>query len=257
MLRFFVNIERPYAAAAEKSILVALIFIMKNKLILILLLVISGCKSKEPENITVLEEDAVRYLALGDSYTIGESVPVPMRWPMQLAERLREEGIEIEEPRIIARTGWTTGELLEAMETQLNNEKFDLVSVLIGVNNQYRGLSPEDYEQDLHEIFRRAIQFSQNGAAGVFAVSIPDYGVTPFGADNEEKIGMELDEFNRIFQKVAEEYEIDFYNITPISRRAKEDASLIATDDLHPSGKMYTLWVDLILNEVLQKIETE
>lgn len=257
MLRFFVNIERAYAAAAEKSILVALIFIMKYKLILLLLLVISGCKSKEPENITVLEEDPVRYLALGDSYTIGESVAVPMRWPMQLAEGLREEGIAIEEPRIIARTGWTTGELLEAMEIQLNNEKFDLVSVSIGVNNQFRGLSPKDYENDLHEIFRRALQHSEPGAAGVFALSIPDYGVTPFGAGNEEKIGRELDEFNRIFRKVAEEYGVDFYDITPISRRAKENSSLIADDDLHPSGKMYSLWVELILGEILQKLETD
>ena len=230
---------------------------MKNKLILLLLLVITSCKSKEPENITILEEDPVRFLALGDSYTIGESVAVPMRWPMQLAEKLREEGIAIEEPRIIARTGWTTGELLEAMEMQLNNEKFDLVSVSIGVNNQYRGLSLEDYENDLHEIFRRALQHSEHGAAGVFALSIPDYGVTPFGAENEEKIGKELDEFNSVFKKVAAEYEIDFYDITPISRRAKEDASLIADDDLHPSGKMYGLWVDLILAEILQKLETE
>lgn len=215
-----------------------------------------GCKSKEPENITVLEENPLKYLALGDSYTIGESVEAPMRWPVQLVEKLREEGIEIEEPRIIARTGWTTGELLEAMKMQINNEKYDLISVSIGVNNQYRGLSLEDYENDLHKIFEMVLQNSKNGAAGVFALSIPDYGVTPFGAENEEKIGKELDEFNRIFKEVAAEYGIEFYDITPISRGAKEDASLIADDDLHPSGKMYSLWVDLILEEILKKVET-
>lgn len=221
-----------------------------KKIQFLLLILALGCKSKEPENIMVIEEDPIRYLALGDSYTIGEDVETSQRWPMQLAEKLRDKGIEIEEPRIIAKTGWTTGELLHSMDPQLKNEKFDLVSVLIGVNNQYRGLSIEEYEKDLHEIFNRALDHSENGAAGVFAVSIPDYGVTPFGAENEEKIGRELDEFNRVFKKVAEEYEIVFFDITPISRRAKEDPDLIAEDKLHPSGKMYSLWVDHIIKDI-------
>ena len=220
-------------------------------------LLLMGCKSKEPENITVLEEDSIRYLALGDSYTIGERVPVAMRWPVQLTEQLKQKGVAVEEPRIIAQTGWTTGELLEAMDLQLNNEKFDLVSVLIGVNNQYRGQSLEAYEKDLHEIFNRALTHSETGAAGVFAVSIPDYGMTPFGAENSEKTAEELDAFNAVFQKVAAEYEVDFYNITPISRKAKEDLSLIADDDLHPSGKMYKMWVDLIYPEVREKLSAE
>lgn len=221
---------------------------------ILLLILLVSCKSKEPENVTVIEEDPVRYLALGDSYTIGESVEVPQRWPMQLAEKLRQGGVEIGDPRIIATTGWTTGDLLEAMYMQLNNEKFDLVSILIGVNNQYQGKSIEAYEEDLHKIFKQALSHSENGATGVFALSIPDYGVTPFGAEREKEIGKELDEFNRIFEKVALEYGVDFYDITPISRRAKEEPELIAEDNLHPSGQMYREWVEMIYPEVRDKV---
>lgn len=223
---------------------------MKYFLSCFLLILLISCKENEPENIVVVEEDALRFLALGDSYTIGESVEPAMRWPVQLAERLREAGFAIEDPRIIATTGWTTQDLLKAMDNQLNNEKFDLVSVLIGVNNQYQGKSIEAYEEDLREIFERAIKHSENGAEGVFALSIPDYGATPFGASEEEEIGRELDEFNRVFEEVANSYNIPFFNITPISRRAKEEPELIASDNLHPSGEMYRQWVELIFNDV-------
>lgn len=213
-----------------------------------------GCKESQPENITEVEEDPLKYLALGDSYTIGESVEPAQRWPVQLAERLRDEGFNVEDPRIIATTGWTTQDLLQAMDAQLRSEKFDLVSVLIGVNNQYQGKSIEAYEEDLHEIFKRAIGHAERGAAGVFALSIPDYGVTPFGASREEEIGRELDEFNRVFEEVANQYEVEFFNITPISRRAKEEPELIAADDLHPSAEMYRQWVDFILADIQQKL---
>lgn len=222
-----------------------------------LVVLMSGCKESAPENITVVEKAPLRYLALGDSYTIGESVEPERRWPVQLAERLRGDGIEIEEPRIIATTGWTTEDLLKAMDAQLNNEKFDLVSVLIGVNNQYQGKSIEAYREDLYEIFKRAINHSQTGAEGVFAVSIPDYGVTPFGAERAEEIGQEIDEFNRIFREVASEFNVDFYDITPISRNAESQPDLIADDGLHPSGEMYEQWVDLFYDEVKAKVASE
>jgi acyl-CoA thioesterase I len=228
---------------------------MKNYMLFFFFCVLlSGCKENDSENMKVVEEAPLKYLALGDSYTIGESVKPAQRWPVQLAERLRKEGFEIEDPRIIATTGWTTQDLLQAMDGQLSNEKYDLVSVLIGVNNQYQGKSIEAYEEDLNEIFKRAIGYSERGAAGVFALSIPDYGVTPFGASREEEIGRELDEFNRVFEEVANQYEVDFFNITPISRRAKEEPELIAEDNLHPSGEMYRQWVDLIFNEIRTKV---
>lgn len=216
-----------------------------------------GCKENDPETVTVVEEDSLQYLALGDSYTIGESVAPAMRWPVQLVQRLRNEGFKVEDPRIIATTGWTTQDLLQAMNNQLNNEKFDLVSVLIGVNNQFQGKSIEAYREDLNEIFQRAIAHSESGASGVFAVSIPDYGVTPFGASREEEIGKEIDEFNRVFEEVASQYDIQFFNITPISRRAKEEPELIAEDNLHPSGEMYRQWVNLIYNDVKAILTSE
>lgn len=199
----------------------------------------------------------VTYLALGDSYTIGESVEPDMRWPELLADSLRTRGYNIEEPEIIATTGWTTGDLLNAMDRQLGNETYDLVSVSIGVNNQYQGKSITAYEEDLHKIFSRAIDLSGQGREGVFAVSIPDYGVTPFGASNAEEIGREIDEFNNVFRRVAEEYEVDFYNITPISKRAENEPELIAEDGLHPSGRMYGLWVQEFIDKVAQKIPAE
>lgn len=223
----------------------------------LLLILLFGCKENTPENIQVVEEAPLTYLALGDSYTIGESVEPEMRWPVQLTERLRADGIEIRDPRIIARTGWTTQDLLQAMDAQLNNEKFDLVSVLIGVNNQYQGKSIDAYREDLYEIFKRAITYSATGEEGVFAVSIPDYGVTPFGAENAEEIARELDEFNRVFEEVASEFNVDFYNITPISRRAADEPELIAEDKLHPSGIMYEQWVDLFYEDVKQKVVSE
>ena len=223
-----------------------------------LLIMLLGCKEENPaENVTVVEEDALRYLALGDSYTIGESVEPAMRWPVQLTQRLRAEGLDIQDPRIIATTGWTTQDLLRAMDAQLNNEKFDLVSVSIGVNNQYQGKSIAAYREDLYEIFKRAITHSETGVEGVFAVSIPDYGVTPFGAARAEEIGRELDEFNRVFEEVASEFNIDFYDITPISRKAADQPELIAEDNLHPSGEMYRQWVDLFYDEVKQKVASE
>ncbi|WP_289023236.1 SGNH/GDSL hydrolase family protein [uncultured Salegentibacter sp.] len=195
------------------------------------------------------------YLALGDSYTIGESVPESARWPVQLAVRLRERGYKVAPPKIIAKTGWTTGNLLSVMRSELNyTRKFDLVSILIGVNNQYQGKSIEAYEKELREIFKLALNHSKQREKGVFAVSIPDYGVTPFGQENAETIATEIDQFNAVFKKVAGEFEVDFYNITPISREAARDDALIAPDGLHPSELMYRYWVDEIIDDIPQML---
>ena len=236
---------------------------MKTPLFLLSLFALMRCNNSSenpsdlPEPVPTEEPEDLSYLALGDSYTIGESVEPSLRWPVQLVEELRDRGVPIDYPRIIARTGWTTQDLLNAMDEQLNEEKYDLVSVLIGVNNQYQGKSIEAYEEDLREIFQRAISHSKRGKEGVFAVSIPDYGATPFGASNSEEIAQEIKAFNEVFKKVASEYGIDFYDITPISKQAREDESLVATDGLHPSGKMYTLWVEEILDRVVERIPSE
>ncbi len=225
-----------------------------------LLLFMMSCSSssealKPDESENLDSPDNLSYLALGDSYTIGESVTEEMRWPVQLVNQLRTKGEEINSPRIIAKTGWTTDNLLNAMDANLGNEKYDLVSISIGVNNQYQNKSITDYEADLNTIFTEAIGASNKGKEGVFVVSIPDYGATPFGASNAEEIGREVAEFNAVLEKVANQYGISFYNITPISKKAKSDRSLVASDGLHPSGKMYTLWVDLFIDEVLNKLE--
>lgn len=224
-----------------------------------LLIFLIGCSSstealKPEEGEPLNNPDNFSYLALGDSYTIGESVAEDMRWPVQLVKQLRTKEIEINDPKIIAKTGWTTDNLLNAMDANLGDEKYDLVSVLIGVNNQFQNKSISDYENDLNTIFSEAIDRSKTGKVGVFVVSIPDYGATPFGASNAEEIGREIAEFNAVLERVSGEYNLEFYNITPISKMAKSDRSLVANDGLHPSGKMYKLWVDLFLNEVLEKV---
>ncbi len=229
---------------------------MKKIYFLLLGLILVSCNStldvvnnEEPEN------PNYTYLALGDSYTIGESVIETERWPVQLAEQLRDRNYKVAPPKIIAKTGWTTRELLRGMDSELSIQRdFDLVSILIGVNNQYQGKLITEYEEDLRSIFRRAINHSKTGENGVFAVSIPDYGYTPFGASNQEEISAEIDRFNEVFKRVADEFNVPFYNITPISRNAGENPELIASDDLHPSGLMYKYWVDQFVNQVAGKL---
>lgn len=229
---------------------------MKNLYFLFLSLLFFSCSSTvDSTNNQVPEDPKLTYLALGDSYTIGESVMETERWPVQLAEQLRDRGYKMAAPKIIAKTGWTTEDLLRGMENELNIQRdFDLVSILIGVNNQYQGKLISEYEEDLRTIFRKAVNHSKTMEKGVFAVSIPDYGYTPFGSANQEEVSAEIDRFNEVFRRVADEFEVPFYNITPISREAKENPELVASDGLHPSELMYQMWVDQIVNQVAEKL---
>lgn len=196
-----------------------------------------------------------RFLALGDSYTIGESVSESARWPVQLVDSLNEEGYGFAQPQIIAQTGWTTDELAKAIDEADPEGPFDLVSLLIGVNNQYRGRPLKEYEAQFESLLKQAIGFAGNNPDKVFVVSIPDYGVTPFAAErNPEKIAEEIDAFNAAAEAIAKSYKVSFVNITPGSRRAGEDPDLVADDQLHPSGKMYTEWVAQILPVVRQRL---
>lgn len=226
-----------------------------RKILLLLLLVtlLAGCNASSDTSGS--SNAKYSYLALGDSYTIGESVAVDKRWPVQLVDRLNQRGYEVAPPKIVAKTGWTTRDLIRGIESEIDvHRDFDLVSILIGVNNQYQNKTLSEFETELNEIFRKAINHSKNLEKGVFAVSIPDYGATPFGASNAQEIGMEIDEFNAVFRKVAEEYNVDFYNITPISRQGLENPQLVAGDGLHPSGLMYQYWVDQIIDQVAEKL---
>jgi lysophospholipase L1-like esterase len=197
-------------------------------------------------------------LALGDSYTIGESVSEDQRCPVQLASRLRDEGISISKPDIIATTGWTTDELQETIDSLQPDKNYDLVSLLIGVNNQYRGYPIDQYKKEFEELLNDAISFAGNEATRVFVVSIPNYGVTPFGMQKgEDRIRQELLRYDAIADSISNLYEIPFINITPSSEKAKNDFSYIAKDELHPSGKQYSEWVENIIPVVKSIIKRE
>lgn len=196
------------------------------------------------------------YLALGDSYTIGESVFENQRFPVQLVEALKEEDYKIQAATIVAKTGWTTDELKSGINTASLSKSYNLVTLLIGVNNQYRGRDSEEYRITFRELLQTAIGFAQNNAKNVIVLSIPDYGVTPFAENrNTNKIAKEIDTFNQINLEETQQAGARYINITPISREASSDQTLIAHDGLHPSGKMYGLWVQKILpvaKEILQ-----
>jgi lysophospholipase L1-like esterase len=197
-----------------------------------------------------------RVLALGDSYTIGESVQEKERWPVQLAKLLKEKGVEVAAPQIIARTGWTTNELSDAMDNAELKGPYSLVTLLIGVNNQFRGRSSDDYRKEFTALLKRAIDLAGGDASHVVVVSIPDYGVTPFGARmNPEKIAKELDKFNAIAKEETEKLKAPWVDITPGSREAAKDKELIARDGLHPSGKMYASWAAAALEPALKALK--
>ena len=188
----------------------------------------------------------VRFLALGDSYTIGESVAEVQRWPMQLAEALRMKGFDCKTPEIIAVTGWRTDQLKKAITERHLDDNYDLVSLLIGVNNQYQGQSIAEYNTEFAELLDLAIKHAGKKKSNVIVLSIPDYGYTPFGKEKQQQISKEIDAFNDVNKRMAEKYGVTYINITDISRQAMKDPELVAADGLHPSGKMYALWVSEI-----------
>ncbi len=192
----------------------------------------------------------MEFLALGDSYTIGESVLQNERWPVQLIEALNRSGFKFESLKIIATTGWRTDDLKKAIFKEDPMKNFDLVSLLIGVNNQYQGRSAADYEPEFEELLNIAISLAGGDKEKVFVVSIPDYGFTPFGKEKQPDISKEIDAFNNINRAVSEKYGISYFDITPLSRKGFEDPELVASDGLHPSGKQYRLWVELILEQL-------
>ncbi len=185
----------------------------------------------------------LRYLALGDSYTIGESVAPDEAFPFQLAARLRAQGLDLAEPEIIARTGWTTDELQAAIDERAPRGPYDVVTLLIGVNNQYRERAAETYLPEFRALLEQAIAFAGQRAARVIVISIPDWGVTPFGRAREN-VAAEIDAYNVINRAETLRLGAHYIEITQDSRRALNDASLIAVDGLHPSAKMYGEWVD-------------
>ena len=199
----------------------------------------------------------IKYLALGDSYTIGQSVPEEGRWPVQLAAKINEHTDEchLSDPFIIATTGWTTANLSDAMDNMMiDTAQFDLVSLLIGVNNQYQGLSLDAYEVEYEALLDRAIALAGGNPERVFVVSIPDYGYTPFGEPNQASISAELAQFNAACQTITEDHGVAHYNITPISQQWPDTPNLVASDNLHPSDVQYGMWVDSFWEDVFFQI---
>lgn len=200
---------------------------------------------------TVPTLDTMHYLALGDSYTIGQGVSSDERFPVQLVNQLRAAGFTVAEPTIIARTGWTTTQLKAAIAQEQLKPPYDLVSLLIGVNNQYQGKNIEVYRKEFRELLETALSLSGGDTSRIVVLSIPDYAYTPFGQNgNPAKISQEIDAYNAINLEITREYNIACVDITPISREGLTDPSLVAGDRLHPSGKMYRRWVELFVNYV-------
>ncbi len=223
----------------------------------VLIFVIFGCEAadnsdvfKPIENPEVVEDTTsakLTYLALGDSYTIGEGVAEEDRYPVQLRDTLETQGVVIEKLQIIARTGWTTDQLSDAMDNSQLDPSYDLVTLLIGVNNQYRGRNPENYRPEFIELLNRAIGLAGNDPSRVIVLSIPDWGVTPFASGRDSaQIASEIDAYNAINRQASEMAGVAWIDVTPISREAANRPELLASDNLHPSGLMYRYWVEYL-----------
>lgn len=203
-----------------------------------------------------MDTGKITYLALGDSYTIGESVSESERFPVQLVNLLQKENVNVQKPDIIAVTGWTTGNLLNALQTARLKHNYAFVTLLIGVNNQYQGRPLEEYKRQFSQLLDSAIHSADNKNNHVFVLSIPDYSVTPFAqGSNQQKTAMEIDEFNAVNKLISQNAGVQYVDITPISRDAKNDASLIAPDGLHPSSEQYLKWNQLLAPLVLKAIK--
>ncbi|MCD9028778.1 SGNH/GDSL hydrolase family protein [Luteimonas sp. BDR2-5] len=194
--------------------------------------------------------NSARYLALGDSYTIGEGVADDARWPVQLAAALRGESISLDPPEIIARTGWTTDELDAAIDAAAPQGPYALVSLLIGVNNQYRGRNVGEYAQQFDALLRRATGFAGGNAGRVLVLAIPDWGVTPFAIGlgrDRARIARELDAFNAAAARSCAVHGVAFVDIAPVSRARGGEIAMLADDGLHPSAALYAEWTRLAL----------
>jgi lysophospholipase L1-like esterase len=223
-------------------------------------LILTSCKStdlSEPMSKTT----QLSYLALGDSYTIGEGVPEKDRYPVQLADNLNDAGkVSFSNPQIIAKTGWTVDELdagINAASTK--SEGYDLVTLLIGVNNQYRGRPVEDFEKEFEAILQRAIEFAKGKNDHVVVLSIPDWGITPFAVNrksDQAKVSKEINEYNTAKKSICSKYDITFVDITEDYRAIGAKPEMVVEDQLHPSGSVYQRWMEKLLTEV-QKMKFE
>ena len=197
----------------------------------------------------------LRILALGDSYTIGEGVPEGERWPVQLAALLRDRGLEVDPPSIVARTGWTTTDLAAAIAAADLESPYDLVTLLIGVNDQYGGEQVELYGPRFASLLDTAVELAGDDPGRVIVLSIPDYSVTPFGQRfRPDATRRELDQYNALNRAIADRRGVRYVDVTPNSRQAAGDPTLLVSDGLHPSGEMYRQWAELVLPVAIESL---
>ena len=213
--------------------------LIRNLVLFILIFFCLRCEKKQKKQ---------SYLALGDSYTIGEAVSNNDSWPMQLVKALEEENILIDKPKVIAKTGWTTGDLKKGIDEAVLNYPYDWISILIGVNNQSQGKNIEVFKADLEQLISQSILFVGNKKNRLFVISIPDWGKMPFAKIQErEKIATEIDNYNQIIYEVCSRKEVGFIDITQISRTLDSNPHFIGSDSLHPSKSQYAKWVEEII----------
>ena len=199
-------------------------------------------------NSIISNESPLSLLALGDSYTIGEGVNEEERWPNQFVQVAYENGIDFLTPRIIAMTGWKTYDLINGIESSNFEKKYDYVSLLIGVNNQFNSRSINEFEDDLDKLLIKINNLKKKDGS-VLIVSIPDWGSSPYGENmDRNQISTEINTFNNSLKSFANINGLKYVDVTEISRRVINEPNLITSDNLHPSGLMYLEWAKKIFN---------
>ena len=199
-------------------------------------------------------QKTLSFLALGDSYTIGESVPVYQSFPYQTVQLLRKKGMAVHAAEILAKTGWTTDELMAGIEKTVFEKSYDIVTLLIGVNNQYRGKSADSYAIEFESLLNKAIAFAAGNKKNVYVLSIPDWGATPFAEGRDrKKIAAEIDAFNNTNRKISESKGITYISITEGTREVPSNPLLVAKDGLHPSGVDYARWAEKLSYAIMAK----
>lgn len=235
---------------------------MKLAATLFLLISILGWKNTSAKRSSIIDtlKDSrpsaqLTLLSLGDSYTIGHAVPEDQNYPHQLSALLNSKGLNVAPPMIIATSGWTTSDLISGIQAATVTKKYDIVTLLIGVNNEYREYPIDTYRREFRKLLKTAVTFAGGNAAHVFVLSIPDWGATPFGerdGRNVESVAKDIDAYNAINKEETAQVGANYTDVNPESKKATSDLSLVAQDGLHPSGMMYKEWVALLAPAILK-----
>ena len=195
-------------------------------------------------------------LCLGDSYTIGEMVQLQKNYPYFTVQLLRDKGLNFSAPEILAKTGWTSDELQLSMKLYRFLPKYDIVTLLVGVNDQYRGKDIIEYKTQFEELLKHTITLANNKSDHVLVISIPDYGLTPFSANlDRNKISKEIEVFNSVNKALTIQYKTVYIDLTEESNKAQYDAELIAEDQLHYTTKMYKKWAEKLADVIAAQVK--